>query len=765
MDAGHGRPTRLDVATTAALCAGILVVLTLPWLPPLSITLVALMLALVAMWCWPQRRIIAWITAFALGVSLCTAQGHRAMSERLPEALSGALVSVDLRLRDLPRIDADGARFIGRVERVLDAPGGDAGLDLARRALEGRSLAVRAYGGGHSLRPGETWRWTLRLRAFRPPAGPGQADRGRRALLDGTIAEAAVQTPVRPLRLAPPSGIDAVRDSISQRVAELIGGARGRFVAALAVGDTRGLDDSDWARLRQFGLTHLIAISGFHVGIVAGLGVLAVRVAWWIWPSLALIWRRPQAAALAATVVAVAYAGLAGFSLPTVRTVLMVAVVAAVQVLRRRTPTAQPLLLAVALIAVVDPFALLTPGFWLSCGGVAWLLWCMPGASKVFDFRNFLTAQWVATLGLMPIAAAFFLQVPMAGPLANLVAIPWISLVVVPLSLLGTLLLPFSDWAADAAWTMAAGAMEVFWRMLEAVPPPLAASHWIPTPSLFAVALAVLGIAIVLLPRGVTWRFSGLLLVLPLLAPRVLDPIGAGVEAIAFSFPRGDAVLLRSAGSSVLVDAGPARAGLVDALRALGVRRIDLRIETRASPGRVGGVLAVDDAFPPAQVWQAPSVAPFAVAGSGAMVCARGARQRFAGFEIEALHPAPGFISREPDAACVLRVRSASAELWLVSDAGRWVAHRLVDGRDKASIRTVWGAPAALAEWQAVLGAETALATRAPGPVLANAWPQAWPRVDREGALAMRFGDGTEAESAVRPLRHGVRRWWDEPLP
>lgn len=758
MHAGQGRPRPFDTVWAAALCAGVVVALWLPVLLPMAVVLPAALLGFGGWWRWPHSLLAATAAAFALGFLICSAHGHHALAQRLPPVLEGRVMVIEARILGLPETRTEGARFLVEVVRVLGS-----GDDVADSALLDRNLAVRWYGGGRSLRPGEIWRWPVRLRLTPLPAGPGQGDAGRRALLDAVIAEAVIQSGVRPLRLAPASGIDALRQGIVERITDELGAVQGRFVAALAVGDTRGLDDADWARLRQFGLTHLIAISGFHVGLVAGLGVLIVRAVWWLCPMLALRWPRPQAAALAATGVAVGYAALAGFSLPTVRTVLMIALVALLHASRWRTSAAQPLLLAVVLIALVDPFALLTPGFWLSCAGVAWLLWCLPRVSSVWNARAFLKAQWVVTLGLLPFVAAFFLQVPIAGPLANLVAIPWISLVVVPLSLLGTLLLPFSETVAGGVWALAAGSMEWFWRGLGAVPVTLAGSHWIPQARPLAVLLALLGFLLVLLPRGLPWRYAGLLLTLPLLFPRGVGPAKGEVEVVAFAMPRGDALLLRSVTSTVLVDAGPEASGLVSALRALGVENIDLRIETRSNAGRAGGIAAVDTVFPPDEIWHSSSGV------TGLKRCESGRRQVFDGFELEALHPAPGDAGRNPDSACVLRMRSEAAELWLPSDAGRWVAWRLARANGfVAAPRQVWGAPAALAQWQVELGASAALATRAPGPTLARRWPANTPRVDRDGALLLRLAaTHEEAPQPITPQawRSGRARWWDGPPP
>lgn len=762
MTPGQGRPPVLDVGWTAALCAGVLAQLFAPALLPhgaawlllaaavatgLAAWRVAMRASSSALAVWGPR--LASLAAFGLGAALCGLQGHHAMERRLPAAMAGLVLPLDVRILDLPDHRPTGSRFTAT---VVGVPG--ARTDLVE-ALQSKRITLDWHGAGHRVHPGEIWRLTVRLRPWSRPRNPGDPDEGRRALIAGVDAQGVVPSGVRPLRFGTARGLHARRGLVSEAITEALGAPAARFVAALAVGDTRGLSDADWERLRQFGLTHLVAISGFHVGMVAGLGVLLVRVVWWLAPSLARRLRRRPAAALAAVLVATAYAALAGFSLPTVRTVLMVGAVAAMVGLRRRTPRAQPLLLAVVALVLADPFALLTPGFWLSCGGVAWLLWCLPGMSNPWSVLDFLKAQWVATLGLLPLGAVFFLQVPIAGPVANLVGIPWISLVVVPLSLLGTALMPVSDTLSALAWQAAAHAMDVFWTALGHVPEAGSSSRWLAEPSPAAIGLALLGVAIVLLPRGVRWRPAGALLVLPLLFPSRAVPPDGEFTVTTFALPRGDALLVETATRRVLVDAGPADFDLARRLRASGVGDIDLRIETRRNAGRIGGAAAIDRAFAPAARWVAPGSG---LGGPGSTGCSAGKRWSVDGVHLEAVAPDPWASGPSGDEACVLRVRSASGRVaWLVSDTGRWVAHRLAAPTDRA---WVFGAPAALADWHSALTAEGAIASRAPGPSLSKRWPTALHRVDRDGAVVWH---SQATVSSISPLRGGVRWWFPAP--
>src|SRR5690606_26687859 len=177
------------------------------------------------------------------------------------------------------------------------------------------------------------------------------------------------------------------------------------------------------------------------------------------------------------------------------------------------------LALAAIALLLVDPLAVLTAGFWLSFAGVAWLVWCLPAGGRQPVVGGFLAAQWVATLGLLPLTAVLFGQASLAGPLANLVAIPWWSLVVVPLALVGTGLEALhADWGGPA-WRLAAACFDLSWPLFEWLAAGPASLWWLPEARWFALPMALLGAFWLLLPRGVPGKALAALLFLPLLWP------------------------------------------------------------------------------------------------------------------------------------------------------------------------------------------------------------------------------------------------------
>jgi competence protein ComEC len=654
-----------------ALLAGVLLVQLWPRLPPTPVVVALATLGLVG-WirgnCWRPAG------AFVAGIALACGHGQAAMDLRLPAALAGQVLWVEGTVQGLPQAGDDHVRFGFRVEAGEGAAAG----------LGGRRLRLGWYARPPSSLPaidaGSRWRLPVRLRRPRGLVNPGGFDFERRALEQRLAATGQVVTTLAPRRLGTGRGLDALRARLGQDIAVAVPPASARFVAALALGDTRGLSDADWQVLRATGLTHLIAISGFHVGLVGGFGALLAAALWRLCPGLGRLCPRPQAAAAGALLLATVYAALAGFALPTVRTLLMIAAVAGARLLRRQPRAVDGLAFALVAVLVVDPLSVLAPGFWLSFVGVGWLLWCLPTTTDNGGMlKPFLHAQAVAVLGLLPLTVWFFGQASLSGPLVNVVGIPWISLVVVPLCLLGLAAAPFSDTVAGTAWTLAGQLMQGLWDALEQVaawPPSLL---WLPEPTLPALALAVVGVFWCLLPRGVPGKALALPLLLPLLWPAPQRPPRGEAELWLFDAGQGLALLVRTAGHDLLYDAGPAGHGgdagetaLVPALHALGVRRLERLMLSHGDSDHAGGADAVRRALP-----VTTHLAPPGWARPPYVACLAGGDWTLDGVRFTWLHPPPFFPYQRNESSCVLRIDTAGASAILPGDIGRHVEARL----------------------------------------------------------------------------------------
>ncbi|WP_132986310.1 DNA internalization-related competence protein ComEC/Rec2 [Luteimonas terricola] len=666
----------LGVGAAAALVAGALACLRLPALPPAALLAVLLLIGLAA-W-WRIRGRWRWAGALLAGFALCGLHAAASLGAQLPAAHERGDFTVTGRVTGLPEVETRRTRFQLRVDDDPALP----------EFLRGARLRLSWYENEwsdeptrrHELKPGAEWRLQLRLRAPRGLRNPGSFDSERHAMAARIAATGYVREQAAAEQLRPPRGIDAWRDGIATRIGVAVPGESSRYVRALALGDTRGLEDADWELLRATGLTHLIAISGFHVGLVAGFFALLGAALWRLFPALCMRIPRPQAAAAAAFLGALGYAAVAGFALPTVRTVLMIAVSVAARLWRRPLRISESLALAAVAIVLVDPLALLSAGFWLSFGGVAWLLWCLPQAGRR-PLRDFLSAQWVATLGLLPLSAILFGQASLAGPLANLVAIPWWSLLVVPLSLVGTALDGLHAGWGSGAWRLAAAAFDLSWPLFDRLGGSPLALWWLPEPPWFALPMAMLAAFWLLLPRGVPGKALALLLWLPLLWPDRGLPRPGEVELVVLDVGQGSALLLRTAGHAMLYDMGPAirdgydagERAVVPALHALGVRRLDMLVLSHGDADHAGGLDAVRRRFPARRL-----LAPEGVDIEGASECMAGSGWQRDGVRFRFLHPPLHFPYLGNESSCVLRIESAHGTILLPGDIGEAIEQRLV---------------------------------------------------------------------------------------
>jgi competence protein ComEC len=796
-------PAPFGPGAAVALLAGCTACLHLPALPSVR-SLVPALVGGALLWAFGRRSRPAGI--FACGFALAGLHAATALALRLPPVLEGTDVVVTGTIVDLPRAEPGRVRFRLRVDDGHADPGGIGKTDdgeAAPPALQGRLLQLGWYLHGRAashppvLKPGARWRLPLRVRAPRGLRNPGTNDAEMRAFADRIAATGYVRGGGKPRQLGPPRGIDAWRDRMSTRIAASMPSRTSRFVRALALGDTRGLDDADWTTLRAAGLTHLIAISGSHVALAAGAIALLVAAAWWLWPALGRAMPRMQAAAIAAAAGALGYAAVAGFALPTMRTVVMIWLVVFARLLRRAQRAADTLAIALIAMLAADPLSVLAPGFWLSFGGVAWLLWCLPG-NGTHGWRahlgGFFGAQAVATIGLLPLTVMLFGQASLAGPVANMIAIPWWSFVVVPLALAGTGLEALHAGLGGWAWRLAARAFDLPWPGFEWIGHSALALWSLPEPAWYAVPLALAGAAWLLLPRGVPGKPLALLLWLPLLWPqRGLPPQGEAVATV-IDVGQGLSVLVRTTSHALLYDTGPASpdgydAGgtvVVPALQALGVRGLDAIVLSHGDSDHAGGYRSVAAAFPPRLQWSPEGMPPgrFAppvgVRAPPHADCRAGARWEWDGVEFRFLHPPRWFPYLDNDSSCVLRVRAAGGAALLLPGDIDAVVERMLVRRERGGMRA--GAvlvahhgsrgssdPAFIA----ALGASWALVSAGahnrfghPDPGVVARWRRAGARLEATGATGAQTlrlsaaGIAFQAERRRRP-----RLWAQNPYP
>ncbi|MBK5914788.1 DNA internalization-related competence protein ComEC/Rec2 [Rhodocyclus purpureus] len=508
-----------------------------------------------------------------------------------------------------------------------------------------------AEAGAPRIRPGERWRFVVRLKRPHGNANPHGFDYEAWLFERGLGATGYVRSSPAPQRLdafvaGPGTLVERARDLIRERFrAALADAPYAGVLVALTIGDQRAIQNHQWQVFNRTGVTHLMSISGLHVTMLAALCAALVNLLWRRSERLLLALPAQRAAVAAGFLAAFAYALLAGFAVPAQRTLYMLGVVALALWSGRHFGPARTLLLALLVVLLVDPWAVLAVGFWLSFGAVGVLLYVgSPRIGAVAGWRGRLgqwgTTQWAVTVGSLPLLLLLFQQFSLVSPLANAVAIPLVSFIVAPLALLYAVL----PWPPLIALDHALLAFLMQW--LEHL------SGWPiwqqPAPPLWAVVLAVLGVACLLLPRGFPARWLGAVLLVPaVLTPPPRPPMGeAWLDTLDVG--HGLAVVVRTHEHALLYDSGPRYGSDVDAgqrvvvpfLRAAGVRRLDTLMISHRDSDHAGGSESVLAVVPVARLLSSIGESFAAPAGDpAAEPCVAGQTWDWDGVRFQVLHP------------------------------------------------------------------------------------------------------------------------------
>ena len=568
-----------------ALALGLLVLRCLPALPPLWLLLLLPLLGLLLL---PTR--IYPLAFFLFGFSWACGSAQLALDDRLAPELDDRTLWLEGQVVGLPELRGGVVRF-----QLAHAQ--------SRRAKLPQLIRL-SWVAGPPVLAGERWRLAVQLRSPYGSVNPQVFDYQAWLLAQRIGALGTVKAGER---VQAATGIADWRDQLRRRLLAVDAFGRQGTLAALVLGDGSGLSRQDWQLLQATGTVHLLVISGQQIALLAGLVyALVVGLArLGLWPKQ-LPWL-PWACGLGFAA-ALAYGLLAGFEVPVQRACVMVALVLLWRLRFRHLGVWLPLLLAFDCLLLAEPLASLQAGFWLSFAAVALLAWVFAGRLGAWPWWHaWWRSQWSLALGLLPLLLALGLPISLSGPLANLLAVPWLSLLVTPLALLGTLLLPI-PWLGEGCLWLAGGLLQLLFSVLEQVANGVPA--WLPTTvPMWAWLLGGLGALLLLLPAGIAWRGLGLLLLLPLFFPPVVTPPLGEVEVWQWDVGQGLSVLLRTRNHSLLYDAGPKHADfdlgeriVLPAVRGLGVRKLDLMLLSHADMDHAGGALALARGLPTAQV-------------------------------------------------------------------------------------------------------------------------------------------------------------------
>src|SRR6266705_3403244 len=618
----------------------------------------AALAALAAAWCFRRPgAAVSSALAFAgfavLGFVWATAFARERLSDRLDPALEGRDLVLTGVVAGLPQALERGVRF------DFDVESSEPGVPQRVALSWYEGFSPDGFQEVLPVRAGERWRFAVRLRRPHGGANPHGFDYEAWLLERGIRATGYVRMPsrrgagerARPERLAdtvprPRYWIETLRETAREKILGVLPERPyAGVLIALAIGDQQAIDAGQWRLFARTGVSHLMSISGLHVTMIAGL--FAMLVSW--------CWRRSEFLALALP--AQKAAAAAGF-----------------------------LAAALLIVLALDPWAVLSPGFWLSFAAVAVIFYVAAGRSvQPHWLAQWGRVQWAVTVGLAPLLLVLFQQVSLVSPIANAVAIPLVSFVITPLALAGAVL-PL-DWPLELGHAI----LELLMALLEwlaRLPSAVWHQH---APLAWTVPLALAGIAWLLLPRGFPARGLGLILMLPLFAASPAGPRSGELWITVLDVGQGLSVLARTERHALLYDAGPAFNAAADSgsrvivpyLRGEGIAALDALVVSHDDRDHSGGAASVLEAIPVGVLWSSLSPDHALLEAAAWRAPCRADRKWFwDGVAFEFLHPQEdipaGRAARANNRSCVLRIEAPGGRVLLTGDIERAAEHELL---------------------------------------------------------------------------------------
>ncbi len=651
---------------------------------------------------WPGSVHALLIALFAAGLGFYHAawQAEQRLAVALPDTWQGRDISVIGVIAGLPRNHEHGSRFKFDVEKTLTP-----------QAIVPHHIYLSTYFNQNAATPkpraGERWRLTLRLKQPHGSSNPTGSDFELWALENNIRAVGYINNKADNRR------IDATAHGFAYRIESWREAVRDKFnaalpdapyvgvLSALAIGDQSSIAQNQWQIFTRTGVNHLMSISGLHITMLAGLGF---ALTYWLWrrsTRLTLLLPARKAAALIALLVAFGYALISGYAVPAQRTVYMVGAVAIALWLNRNFSLGQILSIALLGVLVPDPWAVLSPGFWLSFGAVALILYVTAHRLRPGHWlMEYGKVQWAMTIGLMPMLLALFQQISLVSPIANTFAIPLVSLVVVPLTLLGAVLpLDAPLWLAH--WLMNWSMVCLTW--LSALPQAVWTQH---EPPAWSIVAGMLGVIWILLPHGFPARWLGLLFMLPMFFNVPPVPAQNTLRLIVFDVGQGLAVAAQTRHHALLYDTGPDFSNendsgnriLIPALRAMGIAKLDGLILTHGDSDHTSGAASVMQAMPINWLLSSlPDEHALLQQATQPIKCADGQRWNWDGVSFEILHPDISSYQdekiRDNDRGCVMRISIGEQRILLTADIEKKSEARLINKHADKLYTTLLVAP------------------------------------------------------------------------
>lgn len=631
------------------------------------------------------RHAVLALCAALLGFSYAAWTAQHRLSDALPDEWQGKNITITGIVAEMPRSHERGLRFAFDVESVQTE-----GVHVPHH------IQLATYDSDANLplelSAGERWRLTVRLKQPHGTGNPYNFDFEAWALerdirATGYVYAKGDNRKLSELSSSPAYVVQRLRESVRTRFRKTLGEAPYTgILTALAIGDQSGISPADWQVFTRTGVNHLMSISGLHITMLAG---MIFGLVYWLWrrsPRLTLWLPARKVAAMAGLFAALFYTLVSGYEVPAQRTLYMLATVSAMLMFSRNVSPSQLLSAALMVVLLADPWAVLAPGFWLSFGAVALIFYVTANrVHKQHWLREYGKVQWAMMIGLIPPLLALFQQLSLVSPIANAFAIPLVSFVVVPLTLLGTL--PPFEWMLYVAHEAMVLCMFLL-NLLDKLPYAVWTQH---APPVWTIVFGFGGALWMLAPRGFPMRWLGILLLLPMFLIAPARPANGSARIIVFDVGQGLAVAVQTEKHALLYDTGPAFSGeadsgnriLLPALRGMGIAQLDLLVLSHGDMDHIGGTESILRGLPVTKVISSlPDTHPKLQLAAHYEACSDGRSWQWDGVRFDMLHPAAGnaplVLQHNNELSCVLRVGTGQHSVLLTGDIEDLAESRLI---------------------------------------------------------------------------------------
>jgi len=549
------------------------------------------------------KRVFIFLSVSLFGFFYAAGFATLRLSDELPKAWEQKNIQIEGVIASMVEGNDRGERFHFDVERVI-TPSAKVPRHITLNYYRQHAWQSTAIVDAASLmnpstfKAGQRWRFMVRLKRPHTTYNPHGYDFESWALGKNIRAMGYIRNQNEMKKIAdfiwkPRYMIEYCREKIGRGITQALANQPyAGVIRALVVGDHSQISANEWEVYLRTGTNHLMSISGLHITMLAGLAFSLTAFCWRRFPPLVLALPTRKAAIIGSVFVALLYACLAGLSVPTQRTLIMLATFAVALLLNKRVPMSYVLCVAVLLVVLLDPWAVIAPGFWLSFSAVAFITYTVVNRLRVRHWLlEAVNTQWSVTLGLLPFLILMFGQASVISPIANALAIPIISLLVVPLAIIGALL-PFDFILQAAQQILEVCMIGLNWLASS----PMATWHQAAAPA-WTIALSILGVLWLMLPRGFPQRWLGGLLILPMLFVKPAQLEQGEMQVTVLDVGQGLSVVVKTAAHSMIYDTGQKYNAENDAgsqiilpyLRSQGVNQLNAMIISHDDSDHSGG--------------------------------------------------------------------------------------------------------------------------------------------------------------------------------